>query len=408
MLSALNISKLYEIYKRPADRLKEALWFGRKNLHQDFWPCETSASASNRGNPRHRRTQRLGQEHAPPNPRGNSAPYNRLGLAERRVSALLELGAGFNPEFTGRENVFINGELLGLSRAETLAAMPAIEEFAGIGDFVDRPVKTYSSGMYVRLAFSTAIHVEPDILIVDEALAVGDAAFSSRCVRKFEQLQQRGVTTVLVSHDLGLVKQVCNRAVFLLGGRIEEEGTPTDVVNRYVGSVLELPSDANGAGADVPERSAASSAGHRHGDRLAEITNVELYDSEGLPRRSFQAGEPARLVVTARFHKPRPEPMIGMLIRTRTGMDVFGTNTRQESIAPIACEAGESIETEFAFDCRLTPQEYTLTVAVQHHDGHSHDWLDDVLTFEVTAARRPAGVADLTPKVTLRKSSSNS
>ena len=258
--------------------------------------------------------------------------------------------------------------------------------------------------MYVRLAFSTAIHVEPDILIVDEALAVGDAAFSSRCVRKFEQLQQRGVTTVLVSHDLGLIKQVCNRAIFLLDGRLEKEGAPSDVVNRYVGSVLELPAASNGdTASEGVDKSAASNSGHRHGDRLAEITSVELYDIQGRPRRTFQAGESARLHITARFRQSQTEPMIGMLIRTRTGMDVFGTNTREENIAPIACEAGESIETVFAFDCRLTPQEYTLTVAVQHPDGHSHDWLDDVVTFEVTAPRRPAGVADLTPRVTCRK-----
>ena len=242
MLSALNISKLYEIYNRPADRLKEALWFGRKQLHQDFWalreidvtvePGETLGIVGPNGSGKSTLLQVLA---------GILPPTSGWVSRSGRVAALLELGAGFNPEFSGRENVFINGELLGLSRAETRAALPAIEEFAGIGEFIDRPVKTYSSGMYVRLAFSTAIHVEPDILIVDEALAVGDAAFSSRCVRKFEQLQQRGVTTVLVSHDLSLIKQVCNRAIFLLDGRIEEEGAPSDVVNRYVGSVLEFP-----------------------------------------------------------------------------------------------------------------------------------------------------------------------
>ncbi len=408
MLSALNISKLYEIYNRPADRLKEALWFGRKKLHQDFWalreidvsvePGETLGIIGPNGSGKSTLLQVLA---------GILPPTSGWVSRSGRVAALLELGAGFNPEFSGRENVFINGELLGLSRAETRAALPSIEEFAGIGEFIDRPVKTYSSGMYVRLAFSTAIHVEPDILIVDEALAVGDAAFSSRCVRKFEQLQQRGVTTVLVSHDLGLIKQVCNRAIFLLDGRIEEEGSPSEVVNRYVGTVLELPTTSNGAASnhktEEPSSTPDASAGHRHGDRLAEITSVELHDAAGNPRRTFQAGELARLRVTALFHQSQPEPMIGMLIRTRTGMDVFGTNTSQEDTAPIACEAGESIETKFVFDCRLTPQEYTLTVAVQHPDGHSHDWLDDVLTFEITAPRRPAGVADLTPKVTCRK-----
>src|SRR5262249_31102877 len=136
--------------------------------------------------------------------------------AQGRIAALLELGAGFNPEFTGRENVRLNGEILGLTRAEIDSALPEIERFADIGDFLDRPVKTYSSGMDVRLAFSTAIHVQPDILVVDEALAVGDAVFSNRCIRKFEEIKKRGVTVVFVSHDLSLVKLISDRAIFLL------------------------------------------------------------------------------------------------------------------------------------------------------------------------------------------------
>src|SRR5579872_4779979 len=156
-----------------------------------------------------------------------------------RIAALLELGAGFNPEFTGRENVYLNGEILGLSRAAIDKAMPSIEAFAEIGEFIERPVKEYSSGMYVRLAFSTAIHVDPDILIVDEALAVGDAVFANRCVRKFEELKQRKVTVLFVSHDLGLVKRLSSRAILLLGGRIEAQGEPKDVINRYIGLVLE-------------------------------------------------------------------------------------------------------------------------------------------------------------------------
>src|SRR6202040_3264005 len=150
-----------------------------------------------------------------------------------------ELGAGFNPEFSGRENVFLNGEILGISRAEMERVFPQIEKFAEIGTFLERPVKEYSSGMYVRLAFSTAIHVEPEILIVDEALAVGDAVFANRCVRKFEELKQRKVTVLFVSHDLGLVKQLSDRAILLLGGKIEAEGEPKDVINRYIGLVLE-------------------------------------------------------------------------------------------------------------------------------------------------------------------------
>ena len=156
-----------------------------------------------------------------------------------RIAALLELGAGFNPEFSGRENVYLNGEIMGLSRAEIERAMPSIEAFAEIGEFMERPVKEYSSGMYVRLAFSTAIHVDPEILIVDEALAVGDAVFANRCVRKFQELRERKITVLFVSHDLGLVKQLSDRAILLLHGRIEAQGEPKDVINRYIGLVLE-------------------------------------------------------------------------------------------------------------------------------------------------------------------------
>src|SRR6478609_6133386 len=156
-----------------------------------------------------------------------------------RIAALLELGAGFNPEFSGRENVYLNGEIMGLSRGEIEKAMPSIEAFAEIGEFMERPVKEYSSGMYVRLAFSTAIHVDPEILIVDEALAVGDAVFANRCIRKFEELRERKITVLFVSHDLGLVKQLSDRAILLVGGRIEAQGKPKDVINRYIGLVLE-------------------------------------------------------------------------------------------------------------------------------------------------------------------------
>ncbi len=225
-----------------------------------------------------------------------------------RVAALLELGAGFNPEFTGRENVFINGEIMGLRRAEIERAFPRIAAFAEIGDFIDRPVKEYSSGMYVRLAFATAIHVEPEILIVDEALAVGDAMFASRCVQKFEELKERGVTVLFVSHDLGLVKRLATRAILLVNGRIAAEGSPNDVVNRYVGLVVERqkrPSEVNG------EARLASS--FRHGDGASEILKVELLNAAGEPTSVVATGEPATARVLARFRKDVSDPIVGML-----------------------------------------------------------------------------------------------
>ena len=309
-----------------------------------------------------------------------------------RIAALLELGAGFNPEFSGRENVYLNGEIMGLSRAEIDRAMPSIEAFAEIGEFIERPVKEYSSGMYVRLAFSTAIHVDPDILVVDEALAVGDAVFANRCVRKFEELRARKVTVLFVSHDLGLVKQLSDRAILLLNGRIAAQGKPSDVINRYIGLVLERQQ----AQAKKDERVRGS---FRHGDGTSEITEVEILNGNGEPVSTVMSGDRITVRVRARFHTAQSHPMVGILIRTRIGMDVYGTNTGIEQIELGELQAGDELEVGFHLECWLMPQQYTLTVATQSADGSSHDWLDDAIAFEVLDTRVASGVANLRAKV---------
>ena len=410
MLVADNISKLYRLYGRPADRLKEVLCFGYRRLHKDFWalrdidlrvePGETMGIIGPNGSGKSTLLQILC---------GILEPTTGRVARQGRVAALLELGAGFNPEFSGRENVFINGEIMGLSRSEIERAMPSIERFAGIGEFLERPVKTYSTGMYVRLAFATAIHVEPDILVVDEALAVGDAVFANRCIRKFKELQNSGVTVVFVSHDLGLVKQICNRAVFLQDGRVQEKGDPAMVVNRYVGSVLERQKafeeetrrleESTGAGART---TVSLDYSHRHGDRLAEVVSVDLLNARGEPTRAVTAGDAVRVRVTSRFHGDQPGPMVGMLIRTRTGLDVFGTNTLIENAEIGPCSQGDVVEVDFTFKCWLTAQEYTLTVATQYDTGHSHEWLDDVIAFQVVDSRPLAGVVNLHPSIECR------
>jgi lipopolysaccharide transport system ATP-binding protein len=313
-----------------------------------------------------------------------------------RIAALLELGAGFNPEFSGRENVYLNGEIMGLSRGAIERAMPSIEAFAEIGEFMERPVKEYSSGMYVRLAFSTAIHVDPEILIVDEALAVGDAVFANRCVRKFQELRERRITVLFVSHDLGLVKQLSDRAILLLGGRIEAEGAPNDVINRYIGLVLEK---------QAPEtRQERLRSSFRHGDGTSEIVGIQMLNARGEETASIASGEPVTVRVQARFHRAVSDPMVGILVRTRIGMDVYGTNTRIENTELGDFEAGQLLEVDFGIECWLTPQQYTLTAATQNADGSSHDWLDDAIAFDVVDARVAAGVANLRAKVEWRAS----
>src|SRR5579862_2417815 len=343
-----NVSKLYKLYRSPSDRLREALPFVRRPFHTDFWALRDIGFQVEKGE-----TLAL----VGPNGSGKSTllqivagilqPTQGRVVTRGRIAALLELGAGFNPEFSGRENVFLNGEIMGLSRAEIERAMPSIEAFAEIGEFIARPVKEYSSGMYVRLAFSTAIHVDPEILIVDEALAVGDAVFANRCVRKFEELRERKITVLFVSHDLGLVKQLSDRAILLLHGRIAAQGAPSDVINRYIGLVLEKEEPK-----DKKEENLRAS--FRHGDGSSEIVDVQILNARGEVASAVAAGERITVRVRSRFRQPKSDPMVGILIRTRIGMDVYGTNTRIEQVALGDFRAGDELEVDFHMECWLT------------------------------------------------------
>ncbi len=399
MVLVQNVSKLYRLYQQPSDRIRELIPFQSRELHHDFWALRDINFGVEDG-------ETLGV--VGPNGCGKSTllqvicgilqPTSGRVVVRGRVAALLELGAGFNPEFTGLENVFLNGEIMGLSRIAIERALPSIAAFADIGDFLERPVKEYSTGMYVRLAFATAIHVEPDILVVDEALAVGDAIFANRCVRKFQELRQRKITVLFVSHDLGLVKQLSDRAILLVGGRIHAQGEPNQVIQQYIGLVLERQrADAE------PRPQMQAAARFRHGDRTSEILDVQLLDAGGKPAKVVASGEAVRVRVHSVFHHPKSGPMVGILIRNRIGMEVYGTNTRVEQMELGDFAAGDELDLEFEFECWLAPQQYTLTVATQNADGSSHDWLDDVLVFEVVDSRALAGVVNLRAKIEWQK-----
>jgi ABC-type polysaccharide/polyol phosphate transport system ATPase subunit len=390
-----NVSKLYRLYARPWHRL--AGWLPGVPQPEEFWALRSVSCKVGKG-------EFLGI--VGPNGSGKStllqiiagvlSPSSGRVRCEGRVAALLELGAGFNPEFTGRENVRLSSEILGLTRTEIDERMPLIEDFAGIGAFIDRPVKEYSSGMYVRLAFSAAIHVEPDVLIVDEALAVGDAIFANRCVRKFDDIRKRGVTVVFVSHDLGLVKRLCDRAMLMWQGGMVAEGDPADVVNRYVGMVLERQQSLPG------EEERALGGSHRHGDGASRIESIELFAENGQATRTLLGGQSAKVRVRARFQRDAKDWMVGILIRNRLGMEVFGTNTLVEGLELAPMKQGAAAEVDFTFPCLLAGQEYTLTAATQHSDGSSQDWVDDAIAFTVINSRQIAGSVSLPCAVAAR------
>jgi homopolymeric O-antigen transport system ATP-binding protein len=403
VISVQNVSKVYHLYEHPLHRVLGALTLSRRRK-AEFWALRNINLRVEKGEV----FALLG-----PNGSGKSTLLQIIsGILQPtagrvhcsgRIAALLELGAGFNPEFTGRENVYLNGEILGLSRKELEAAFPRIEAFAEIGRFIDRPVKEYSSGMYVRLAFSTAIHVDPEVLIVDEALAVGDAIFASRCVQKFEELRRKKVTVFLVSHDLGLIKRLADRAAFMLEGQIVMQGSPKDAVNQYVGFVLDREVAGQGKNPAQLEAPLATQSSFRHGDGASRVLDVQILNSSGDPCRAFRPGESIMLRIRALFQKSVSNPVVGILIRNRIGMDIFGTNTRVERAELGDFEPGEEIEVEFELDCLLSRQEYTLTVAVQYWNGLSQDWLDDVLDFRVEDTRDVAGVLNLNTRVRHQK-----
>jgi ABC-type polysaccharide/polyol phosphate transport system ATPase subunit len=406
-----GVSKQYRIYQQPADRLKEMISRGRWKTHREFWALRDVSFEVEQGTtfgivgPNGCGKSTLLQIIA-----GTLEPTHGSVRHTGRIAALLELGAGFNPEFTGIENVFMSASLMGFSRAETEGMLPEIERFAEIGDFIYQPVKTYSSGMYVRLAFATAISAMPQILIIDEALAVGDTVFQHRCMRRLREMQESGMTILFVSHDPGAIRALCSRAVLLHAGYMEAIGKPTDVLNRYQKLIMAR-EDAYEAGEPATEEAISTSAEdegevsyvYRHGDGSAEVLRVDFLNAAHKRIEFVESGEAVLVRVRVRFHAEVEAPVCGFLLRNRHGIHLYGTNTELQQLNFGPVQRGEVVEVTFAFNCWLAPDTYSATVAVHSADDISFDWLDGVLFFQVMSAVSMEGVANLNASVTTRR-----
>jgi ABC-type polysaccharide/polyol phosphate transport system ATPase subunit len=396
-----GVSKSYPIYPAPSARLKELALLNRKSFHRDFWalrdvsfeiqPGETFCIVGENGSGKSTLLQMVaGILHATA---GEVA-------VRGRVAALLELGTGFNPEFSGRDNVYVNAAILGLSRKEIDAKFRQIEEFAEIGEFIDQPVKTYSSGMAVRLAFAVAIHVDPEILLVDEALAVGDIYFRQRCLRKVHELRGRGVTIMFVSHAISEVKSIGDRAMWLDAGRIREIGNTDLVVSRYMAAMVEKDNAyiTTAHRKTYEERDAAVRApevvdtipniDHRYGDGRAELLGIAVLNADGQRAYLLEPSSSIIVRISVRANEDIMLPIVGFMMRNNMGLDFAGTNTAREDFDLPPMAAGDVYTVDFHLQLpELYPSAFSFSTAIA--DGtlqvyKTCDWIDNAIVLQMS------------------------
>ncbi len=399
-----SVSKSYSVYDSPSDRLKELITFGRLSRHRDFWALrdisfevqkgETFCIVGENGSGKSTLLQIVA---------GILRPSSGKVDVQGRVSALLELGAGFNPEFSGRDNVYLNGAILGLTRKDIDARYGDIAEFAEIGAFIDQPVKTYSSGMLVRLAFAVAIHVDPEILLVDEALAVGDIYFRHRCMRKVHELRGRGVTILFVSHAAADVKAVGDRALWLERGQMMDIGPVDRVVSRYLAAMAEKdsrylthkhsgPQEARDSVRAIEVVTNIPNIDGRHGDGRAEVIGIAVLDEDG---RSIPLLEPATRIVlriSVRAKAYLAEPNVGFIMRNHNGLDFAGTNTTREDCELPSMQEGDVYTIDFHLELpELYCGSFSFSPAIADGplDGYRvADWIENAISLQMSRTDR--------------------
>lgn len=318
---------------------------------------------------------------------GTTQPTAGSIRLEGRVAALLELGMGFHPEFTGRQNVFMAGQLLGRSMEELQRLMPSIEAFAEIGEYMDQPVRTYSSGMQMRLAFSVATASRPDILIVDEALSVGDAYFQHKSFDRIREFRKAGTTLLIVSHDRQAIQTICDRALLLDKGRVALEGAPEEVMDFFSAMIAEREQDTI-----RQERLADNRIRTISGTGEASIADVVLLNDKGRPVEVLETGTPVTLKVTVDINTDLERLVLGFMIKDRMGQPIYGINTHRINRPLENLKAGEQVTYSYRFDANLGKGNYSVALSLSRLDSHldkNYEWRDFALIFHVINTRKP-------------------
>ncbi|MBO6164945.1 MAG: ABC transporter ATP-binding protein [Eubacterium sp.] len=407
-----DVSKLYKLYDRNIDRLRDSLGFGSgkykehyalRNLSFDIGKGECIGIIGTNG---------AGKSTILKIITGVLTPTSGEVEIDGRVSALLELGAGFNMEYTGIENVYLNGTMMGFSKEEIDSRLQSILDFADIGEFVNQPVKSYSSGMFVRLAFAVAINIDPEILIVDEALSVGDVFFQAKCYKKFEEFKQAGKTIVFVSHDLSSIQKYCDKAILLDKGKKIGEGKPFEIIDLYKKAMVGMLDTEESAEADAV-RKAAEAAGkgelmkdslplnpevQEYGDRLIEIVDFAVVDGSGKITGTLMKGEEFTVKVKIRANIPTSDPIVAVTIKDSKGTDISGTNTMFEGVNLGNMSPGDERTVSFTQNADMQGGQYILSLGCtryENEDFRVYHRLYDVCSLAIVSAKNTVGFYDM-------------
>jgi ABC-type polysaccharide/polyol phosphate transport system ATPase subunit len=411
-IRAVNLSKEYRIYSKPQKRLWELLYRGKRQFHKRFKAVQpisfeikkgtTVGIVGRNGSGKSTLLQLMA---------GTLTPTAGSVDVKGRIAALLELGSGFNPEFTGRENVYLYGSIMQMTHAEMNERIEEILSFADIGSFIDQPIKTYSSGMHVRLAFSAAIHVNPDVLLIDEALAVGDAAFQLKCFEKLARFKIDGKTIIFVSHNINAISQFCDRVFVLSGGQLVFDGKPLDAISIYKNVLFATSGNTTVPGNNEETFRPTESMPvilnkneHRYRSDAAEVFHVELRNREDEPHQVFLTNEETTVVMNVRAYRNIKEPVYGIIIKNKQGLQLYVKNTGHERISCPSLVKGSIQEIRFKQKLHLVANDYFLTVGIaelQNGELVQLDRRSDVLQFKIIGTE-PVGIVNLNSVIELK------